>query len=430
MKPPLSNNYCSTINIADESVCEMPVNKVKEWIDSSNFKHSGDALRSDSFHSIATSQMFAYICKDDGNNNKHDCSELLPGYIDGTQLDEHLQSVCNDTCIGANQANDSLLSLCVMNKAHLKGINNNHGFYPYCDENAAFETVNPYCDENDAFKSINPDCDESNPYCDENEAFENVNPYYDESNVFNNSLHLSHSKTSLPDYMKEGNYSKDEKLQKKLSSVSLDISQYHPTIPSNLYISKGYHVSSLPELTTPCVFNPIFNETTDNIQIVTEALKSNLTDNHEQKQSTENAMEFCLSIGSSLNTSCELNPNCIEALDNSGYYKPPSGEDNSKYTIQNSASNLSVCSNQSDTSINPSTSDIQRCRLEYIELPSNETKHTYFGSRTRSQISSLSELDIDIDDELCEIIASLNTDKCSTDTPNVDSGYMHPSLSA
>jgi len=180
MKPPLSNNYCSTINIADESVCEIPVNKVKEWINSNNFEQSGDALRSDSFQSIATSQMFSYIRKDDRNNNKYDCSELLSGYIDGTPLDEHLQSVCNDTCNGTNQACDSLLSLCV-DKAHLnpEEKNNSSGFYPYCDENTTFESANPYNNENNALSR-------TNSYC-------------DESNAFNNSLHLSHSKTSLPD---------------------------------------------------------------------------------------------------------------------------------------------------------------------------------------------------------------------------------------
>ena len=405
-------------------MCEIPVDKVKRWINNSFLKQSGDALRSDSFHSIATSQMFAYICKDDESNKKH---ELLPGHIDDTQLDEHLQSVCNDTCNGTNQASDNLLSLCV-DKAHLNPEGkNSYGFYPYCDENATFGDVNPYCDENNAFNSINPDCDESNPYCDESEAFENVNPYYDESNAFNNSLHLNLSKNSLPGYTKEGNYSKDDqKSQKNLSSVSLDLSQCHLAIPSNLYISKGCHTSSLPEIATPCVANPIFNETTDNIQVVNGTLKFNLIDDHEQNQSTENAVDSCLSIGSNLDTSC---PSSIEALQSLGYYKSPSDKENSEYTIQNSASDLSVCNNQFDASVKPSTSDIPACSSGYFELPSDETKHAYFGSSARSKISSLSELDIDIDSQLSEIIAALSTDKYSTETPNEDSGYMHSSLS-
>ena len=64
IKSPLSNNYCSTINIANDSVCEMPVNKVMNWMDKNDFKQSTDVLQqASSFHSLPTSEMMAYICK-------------------------------------------------------------------------------------------------------------------------------------------------------------------------------------------------------------------------------------------------------------------------------------------------------------------------------------------------------------------------------
>ena len=71
IKSPLSNNYCSTINIADESVCEMPVNKVMKWIDNNDFQHSTNMLQqSNSFDSLATSEMIAYICKEGKNGDR------------------------------------------------------------------------------------------------------------------------------------------------------------------------------------------------------------------------------------------------------------------------------------------------------------------------------------------------------------------------
>ena len=64
IRSPLSNNYCSTINIADESVCETPAVKVMNWIDNSDFQYSVDMLQqSSSFRSLATSEMIAYISK-------------------------------------------------------------------------------------------------------------------------------------------------------------------------------------------------------------------------------------------------------------------------------------------------------------------------------------------------------------------------------
>ena len=138
-------------------------------------------------------------------------------------------------------------------------------------------------------------------------------------------------------------------------------------------------------------------------------------------RSTENAVDSCLSIGSSLDTGCELNPSSIETQQSLGYYKSSSSEDY-KNIIHKSARDLAVCINQSDTSVNT-------CSLRCIKQPFNETKLTYFDCRTKSQMSSLSDLNFDIDSQLCESVASLSTDNCSTDTPNVDSGYMHTPIS-
>ena len=443
MKSPLSNNYCSTINIADESVCEMPVNKVKRWIDGNDFKQNGDALRSESFHSIATSQMFAYIRKDDKNSNKQDSSELLADYIDDVQLDEHLKS---DTCNEVNKTSHSLLSLCVdeiQPEAHLTR-NNSCEFNPYYDENAVFNNVNPYCDENAVFNN-DPYCDENdvfdnlNPYCDE-KVFDNVNPYCDENNAFNDSSHLNHSQTSLPDYIEERDCSKNNKeSQKSVSSISLDLSQHCSRIFDKLHILKDSHTNSLPDL-SPYVSNPIFaksfdfsqfscHETTDNIQMATRSLQSGLIDNHGQKQSRENNIDSWLSVGSSLDTRCELNPSSIEALQSSGYYKSLSSK-NEVNSKNNSTSDLSWCSNQSDPSVNASTSGIQSSSMGYFELPTEETQPTYFSSRMSSNKSPLSEVDFDIDNQLCDITASSDTENYFTrDTPNVDSGYVHLPLS-
>ena len=65
IKSPLSDNYCSTINIAEESVCEMPASKVIKWINNNDFQQSTNMLQqSSSFHSLATTEMMAYICKE------------------------------------------------------------------------------------------------------------------------------------------------------------------------------------------------------------------------------------------------------------------------------------------------------------------------------------------------------------------------------
>ena len=408
MKPPLSNNYCSTINIADESVCEMPVNKVKRWIDDNDFKQNGDLLRSESFQSIATSQMFAYIRKDDKNEQ-----ELLVDYIDDIQLDKHLQSVCNNTSNEVNKINPEAQST----------ENNGCEFNPYCDENTVFKDANPYYDEDAIFNNVNPYYDE------ESNVFDIVNPYCEENNVFNNSSHLNHSQTSLPGYMDETNGSEDDKKsQKSLSSVSLDsitLSQHCPRIFDKLHILKDGHTNSLPDL-SPYVSNPIFsrsfdflqspcNETTDSIQMPTRSY------NHSLKQPRETNVDSWLSVGSSSDSDCESNPGSIEALQSSGYYKPVSSKNEEIDSQNNSTVDLSHSSN---LSLNASTSGIQSSGMGYFELSTEETRCTYFSSRTKSDI------DFSIDSQLCDIAASSDTDNCFTgDTPNVDSGYVHLPLS-
>ena len=76
IKSPLSDNYCSTINIADESVCEMPASKVIKWINNNDFQQSANVLQqSNSFHSLATTEMMAYICNEGKNDKKWLCGE-------------------------------------------------------------------------------------------------------------------------------------------------------------------------------------------------------------------------------------------------------------------------------------------------------------------------------------------------------------------
>ena len=368
MKPPLSNNYCSTINIADESVCEMPVNKVKRWIDGNDFYVNG---KSNSFHSIATSQMFAYIRKE-SKINKELSSESLPDYIDDFQLDKQLGSVCNNTSKEGNKTNNSLISLCV-DKSHL-------------NQKVHVTRINS---------------SKNNPYCDENVAFNNV-------------LHLSHSHTSLPDYMEEshcGNYTNES-----LSSTS------HHT-----------RMSSLPVL-MPSAPNPAHAKSFDLLQssnneagdkIQSNNSDSNLNGNHEDQSSKDD------NVDSGLNTDADsgLNSHSItEALQSSGYYESLSSNSkgmNFKNTVipESLSDSSRRGSNHSDTNTNASSS-IPTSSLGYVELPADYDKHTYFGSRTRS----MSELDIDIGSQLCDIS---NINKCFTnDSSSVELGYVHLPLSS
>ena len=103
IRSPLSNNYCSTINIADESVCEIPVNKVMKWIDSNDFKQSSDALQqASSLHSIPSSEMMAYICKK-GKNGK----QKWPGEDDRSKLKvENLGFLDNISCSQISTCSD------------------------------------------------------------------------------------------------------------------------------------------------------------------------------------------------------------------------------------------------------------------------------------------------------------------------------------
>ena len=103
MRSPLSNNYCSTINIADDSVCEMPVSKVMKWIDNNDFKQSTDVLQqTSSFHSLPTSEMIAYICKK-GKNGK----QKWPVVDDSTKLKvENLGFLDNISCSQISTSSD------------------------------------------------------------------------------------------------------------------------------------------------------------------------------------------------------------------------------------------------------------------------------------------------------------------------------------
>ena len=364
----------------------MPMNKVKRWIDSSDFKYNRDGLLSESFHSLSTSQMFAYISKEE-KNNKQFSSEFLADYIDDIQMDKQLES--NNA---KNKSGTSLLSLYV-DETHLN--------------------QKPHLTT-----SINS-C-QLNPYWEENAVFNNLSPY--------------HSHNSLPDYIEESNkhYSKDEKiLQKSSSSVSFDsriLPQHHTVIPHKLYISKDGHASSLPVL-TPCVSNPIFarsfdllqfsyDETTDSIEMATNSLDSHLTNNHGQKQSTEDNIDSGLNTGSRLDADSELNEGCINALQSSGYYESSfsnSKEIHSENANHDSTSDVSLRSPQS---IDDSSSGIQGCDLGYFE---HNIKCVCFDSRNSSRETS----DFDIDNQNCDIAATSKINHYFTiDSPTTELGFM------
>ena len=342
MKPPLSNNYCSTINIADESVCELPVNKVLKWIDNNNDFHLNG--KSNSFLSIATSQMFAYIHKDD-KIAKDLSSETSADYIDELQLNEQVESDCNNACEESTKGLFSYMDDTHLNqKAHLSKISS-------CE----------------------------------------FNPYYDENAVFNNLVHLNHSHTSLPGYIKENQCRNEEQMHiNSTSACSSSLLQQHYATPpehDKHHISKDGYMSSLPILKSSVTLAKSYN-LLQSANIETTKKVSNNSDsdnhNHELKQYTDE------NIDSGLNTDCSrqdaytgLNSDCIiEALQIQGLGFHKSISDESKEmncTASNSSSVLSLCSSHSDPA-NTSSSGVHSSSLGYFELPTD--KYAYFGSRT------------------------------------------------
>ena len=395
MKPPLSNHYCSTINIADESVCEMPVSKVTKWIDSNDFHLNG---KSSSFHSIATSQMFAYIRKD-GKINKELSSESLADYIDDLQMDKQLDSVCNNSCNEANRNDNSLLSL-------------------YVDESNLNQN---------AHLTRTSSC-EINPYCDENTAF-------------NNLSHLTHSHNSLPDYIEESHcgYNRGEKQLHESSFVNSG------PLTSQRHLDKSYisndssYANSLPVL-MPYVDNPVLaksfnlsqssnNKITDKTQMVTNSTELNSSDHHNQQLTDDNVDSGLTSDYYRQDTDSGLNSGSVtDALQNSGSYESLS-HSSKQVNSKIASSDSSLCSNHSgtNTSVNTSTSVVQISSLGYFELPAD--KYTYCGSRTSSKRSFFSELDFN--SHLCDITDTSNTNRCFTnDRSDVDLGYVHLPLSS
>ena len=389
MKPPLSNNYCSTINVADESVCEIPVNKVKRWIDNNDFKQNEDALRSESFHSLATSQMFAYIHKHDKNNNKQLSVELLDDYIDDTQM-EHLESVCSNINDKVYETSNCLLSSYV-DESHL-------------NQSAYLATTNS--------------C-QCNSYC-------------EESTAFNNLPHPNPCHNSLPDYIEESSCHIDIKTsQKCLSSISYDsLPLNHIEIPDKRYVSKDGHTSSLPAL-VPCVSNPSFdlsqhssNQTINSIQMVAGNSDFHLTDKDRQKQSNKSNHSIDTS-NCKLIADSRLNTGSIKALSNSEYYKLLSTSKEID-SMHSSTSDLSLFDNHSDVSGDIPSSGNQTSSLGYFELPVDNSKSTFTDSGTSTRKSYLSELDFDIDS--CDVATTTNTSKqfnADACSPSVDLGYVH-----
>ena len=386
MKPPLSNNYCSTINVADESVCEIPVNKVKRWIDDNDFKQNEDALRSESFQSLATSQMFAYIHKHDKTNGKQLSMELLDDYIDDIQMENHLESVCSNINDEVYETSNCLVSSYI-DEAHLN--------------QKSYLTSTNSC--------------QCNSYC-------------EESTAFNNLSHPNPCHNSLPDYIEESSCQIDTKAsQKYLSQISCGSPTFHHIeIPDKLHISKDGSTCSLPAL-VPCVSNPVFasfdllhcssNQTTDSIQIVTSISDFHLTDKDDHQQSNKSNHSID-TPNCRLTANPRLHTDSIKALPNVEYYEMLSTNKEIN-CIHNSTSDLSLCDSHSDVSIDVPSSGNQTSSLGYIELPGDNSKSTCTDSGTSTRKSFLSELDFDSDS--CDIAATSN-DACS---PNVDLGYVH-----
>ncbi|XP_065909622.1 uncharacterized protein [Dysidea avara] len=128
MNPPVTENCNSTIDIAEASVCEVPTIKVTKWIENNNFQHSGDLLlKSESFNSLATSQMIAYICENDKKKSKGSCTPL-PDYIEETSCQQYCRRTDDD--LSSIQS----LPLSCSGKCNAKPTKTSQ-LYPYYDEN-------------------------------------------------------------------------------------------------------------------------------------------------------------------------------------------------------------------------------------------------------------------------------------------------------
>ena len=110
MKAPLSEDYGSTIHIADVSVCEAPVYKVTNWINNNEFTSGGDVLRSESLHSITTSEMITYICEKGKRNDIHRNSNTKSKQtaVDGDQMSESSSQVPSHLFEGGHKTKKSI----------------------------------------------------------------------------------------------------------------------------------------------------------------------------------------------------------------------------------------------------------------------------------------------------------------------------------
>ena len=127
MHPPITENYYSTLHIAEASVCEVPILKVTKWIESNDFQHSGGLLKTKSFDSLATSQMIAYICENDKKKIKAPCT-ALPDYIEQTSCQQSFSKADDLSSIHS-------LPLSCADKQNCSVSTKANQMYPYFDEN-------------------------------------------------------------------------------------------------------------------------------------------------------------------------------------------------------------------------------------------------------------------------------------------------------
>ena len=214
MHPPITENYPSTLHIAEASVCEAPISKVTKWIENNDFQHSGDLLKAKSFDSLATSQMIAYICENDKKKINTPCAPL-PDYIEQA------------SCQQSSKADD----LSSIQSLPLSSSDSDDGSV----HQSTTSQLCPYYDESTVKKEGH-----QKDSC----------PYYDESTAKKED-HQKDSSSSLPEYIREAgdqNDSSDEfSSDMSNSSLSLDClslpsANYQSKRPQDLQLTKEQYM--------------------------------------------------------------------------------------------------------------------------------------------------------------------------------------------
>ena len=247
MKAPLSEDYGSTIHIADVSVCEAPVYKVTNWINNNEFTSGGDVLRSESLHSITTSEMITYICEKGKRNDIHRNSNTKSKQtaVDGDQMSESSSQVPSHLFEGGHKTKKSIKP--ESDDGISSDISENSGVPShYLCERIQFVAQNVSDDYDDCSSQLSEGSEVPSHYLREaghhqnreTSSFSVTTPSNDSISLCSNSLFFPEESNNRNDSVSPSNHIKKSRRK-----------------PQDLFILK--ESSSVP-LLTPKIVNPLF----------------------------------------------------------------------------------------------------------------------------------------------------------------------------